>query len=214
MKPLLQKARIILSRALAILGACVVLYLLFRAIAVLWSGEHAVAMKVITWTVSGFFYVIVRTIHLLVVPIAVYLVLEAMIRSSLLRVGAGIGCAYLLWLVSGDLELSLSSATGMLLTFFQIYFLLVLVLPAELITIVGGVVCVIGSAIIYVMPDLPTSLDDVAGICTLISVVFIYVNSIALFIKQRIGPQVHKLAKGERIDLRSIFRRDKRSNDI
>ena len=50
----------------------------------------------------------------------------------------------------------------------QIYMLVILVMPSELMSILGTVAAVIGSIVIYIFPDAPGALDDIAAVCTLI----------------------------------------------
>ena len=136
-------------------------------------------------------YIFFATVLYLVPPIAVYVLLVAMLKNPFLRVASGIGCAYVFWVLSGGSSLftwgsfyaPLDTALKLIRLSLQIYFLVILVMPPELMSILGTIATVIGSIVIYFFPDAPGALDDIAAVCTLISMVFVYLNTFAMFIK-------------------------------
>lgn len=148
--------------------------------------------------VKMFMYVFTATIPCLFLPIAVYITLHFMIQNKFMRVAAGIGCIYVIWSLSGGLGIF---TWGMFSTpidhvmravklSFQVYFLTLLVMPQELINLIGTIAAIVGSLVIDIFPDLPTSLDDMAAICTLIAMIFVYINTFATFIKQQVGRRI------------------------
>ena len=136
-------------------------------------------------------YIFFATVLYLVPPIAVYVLLAAMLKNPFLRAASGIGCAYVFWVLSGGSSLftwgslyaPLDTALKLIRLSLQIYFLVILVMPPELMSILGTIATVIGSIVIYFFPDAPGALDDIAAVCTLISMVFVYLNTFAMFIK-------------------------------
>ena len=82
-----------------------------------------------------------------------------------------------------------------LLLAFQVYFLLILVMPQEFMNIIGCITSVVVSMIVSVMPNMPGAYDDVAAICTVMAVIFGYVNTLAVIIKLRIVPFFIKIFK-------------------
>lgn len=143
-------------------------------------------------------YVFMSTVFFLVPPIAVYILLVAMLKNPILRIASGIGCTYLFWIAFGGSALfswgSLTTPIDTVLKIIrlslQVYFLVILVMPPELMSILGTIAAVIGSIVIYFFPDAPGALDDIAAVCTLISMVFVYLNTLAMFIKQHAGGAV------------------------
>lgn len=143
----------------------------------------------LVWTMLKF--VFSATVLSLLPPIAVYLLLVGMLKNPVLRVASGIGCAYAFWALSGGAAIftwgsfytPIDTVLKMLRLSLQIYFLVILVMPHELMSILGTIATVIGSIVIYFFPDAPGALDDIAAVCTLISMVFVYLNTLASFIK-------------------------------
>ena len=143
----------------------------------------------LVWTMLRF--VFSATVLSLLPPIAVYLLLVGMLKNPVLRVASGIGCAYAFWVLGGGASIftwgsfytPIDTVLKMLRLSLQIYFLVILVMPPELMSILGTVATVIGSIVIYFFPDAPGALDDIAAVCTLISMVFVYLNTLASFIK-------------------------------
>ena len=143
----------------------------------------------LVWTMLKF--VFSATVLSLLPPIAVYLLLVGMLKNPVLRVASGIGCAYAFWVLGGGAAIftwgsfytPIDTVLKMLRLSLQIYFLVILVMPHELMSILGTVATVIGSIVIYFFPDAPGALDDIAAVCTLISMVFVYLNTLASFIK-------------------------------
>ncbi len=132
------------------------------------------------------------TIPSLMLPILIYILLQWTIKNSYLRVIAGIGSLYIFYIINGGL--SFSAPIQSLKLAFQVYFLTVLVMPHEMMSFIGAVTCMIGSIIIDFFPDLPGSFDDLGAICTLISMVFMYVNTLATLIKRQIGERIRKFS--------------------
>ena len=145
--------------------------------------------------IIGFFwYFLVKafifTIPSLILPILIYMVLRYSIKNSFLFVAAGIWSVYLLYWIKGGISF-LSPIASMKLAF-QVYFLTILVMPQEMMTFIGAIACMIGSIVIDFFPDLPTSFDDLGAICALISMVFMYINTLATFIKKQVGERCKK----------------------
>ena len=61
--------------------------------------------------------------------------------------------------------------------------------------IIGCITSVVVSMIVSVMPNMPGAYDDVAAICTVMAVIFGYVNTLAVIIKRRIVPFFIKIFK-------------------
>ncbi|MBQ7154282.1 MAG: hypothetical protein IJR85_01865 [Synergistaceae bacterium] len=154
-----------------------------------WTAWGLGKITSLFWTMLR--YVFSVTVLSLLPPVAVYLLLLAMLKNPVLRVASGIGCAYAFWVLSGgsalftwgSLYTPLDSVLKIIRLSFQIYFLVILVMPGELMSILGTIATVLGSIVIYFFPDAPGALDDIAAVCTLISMVFVYLNTLAAFIK-------------------------------
>ena len=148
-------------------------------------------------------YVFFATIFYLVPPILIYLILLVLLRNPFIRAAAGIGCVYLFWILGGgsglftwsSLSAPIDTALKIIRMSLQIYLLIILVMPSELMSIIGTIASVIGSIVIYFFPDAPGALDDVAAICTLISMVFVYLNTLAMIIKQHSGKIINKVSE-------------------
>ena len=117
-------------------------------------------------------------------PILTYICICLLSDNRILRFIAGIGGIYLFYTFSGEIAFSLSGGMNLIKLVFQIYFLLILVIPDILMNVVNASACVIGSIMIYLFPSLPGFLDDLSAICVLITMVFVYMNSLAIGIKQ------------------------------
>lgn len=98
----------------------------------------------------------------------------------------GVGSVYLFYLFSGSITFSTDGALSLVRLAFQIYFLILLVIPDVFINVVSAIVCVIGSIVIFIFPDLPGFIDDMAAICVLITMVSAYMNTLAMFVKKGI----------------------------
>lgn len=154
-----------------------------------WTAWGLGQVMSLVWTMLR--YVFSATVFSLLPPIAVYLLLVGMLKNPVLRVASGIGCAYAFWVLGGGAAIftwgsfytPIDSVLKMLRLSLQIYFLVILVMPPELMSILGTIATVIGSIVIYFFPDAPGALDDIAAVCTLISMVFVYLNTLAAFIK-------------------------------
>jgi hypothetical protein len=139
--------------------------------------------------------VFLATIIYLFPPIIMYCVVNSVtkniftnrIANILVRAIAGVGSIYIFYLLSGDVTLSLKGALEAVKLAFQIYLLVILVMPQEFMMILGTIASVIGSIVIFIFPDLPGAFDDMAAICTLITIIFVYLNTLALFIKRFTG---------------------------
>ena len=151
--------------------------------------------QVFSLFVSMLRYVFFATILYLIPPIVIYWVLLAMLKNPFVRAAAGIGCVYLFWVVGGgsglftwgSLSAPVDSAVKIVRMSVQIYLLVILVMPGELMSIIGTIAAVIGSMVIYIFPDAPGAMDDIAAVCALISMVFVYLNTLAMVIKQHSG---------------------------
>ena len=87
----------------------------------------------------------------------------------------------------GSLSTPLDSAIKIVRMSVQIYLLVILVMPSELMSILGTIAAIIGSIVIYVFPDAPGALDDIAAICALKSMIFVYLNTLAMILKRHSG---------------------------
>jgi hypothetical protein len=151
----------------------------------------------VIWGIMGSFAWMLKKVFLatfisLLPPIIVYCIVNSItknvfaskIANALARLIAGVGSIYIFYLLSGPVTFSLAGVLGLIKLAFQIYFLCILVLPSECMMILGAVASVIGSIIIGIFPDLPGTIDDTGAICTLITMVFVYMNMLALLIKR------------------------------
>ena len=176
------------------------------ALAVLTAYKVAAFVFSDTWTAWGmgqFFslfmsllrWAFFATIIYLIPPIIIYWLLLAMLKNPAVRAAAGVGCVYLLWLIGGgsnlftwgSLSTPLDSAIKIVRMSVQIYLLVILVMPSELMSILGTIAAIIGSIVIYVFPDAPGALDDIAAICALKSMIFVYLNTLAMILKRHSG---------------------------
>lgn len=82
-----------------------------------------------------------------------------------------------------------------LLLAFQVYFLFILVMPQEFMGIIGCIASMVVSMIVFILPDIPGAYDDVAAICTVMAVIFVYINTLAVIIKRRLVPLFIKIFK-------------------
>ena len=146
-------------------------------------------------------YVFFSTIFYLIPPILIYWVLLFMLKNPFIRAAAGIGCVYLFWVLGGGSGLftwgsfstPIDTALKIIRLSLQIYLLVILVMPSELMSIIGTIAAVIGSIVIYFFPDAPGALDDIAAVCTLISMVFVYLNTLAMILKQHSGKVIDRI---------------------
>ena len=159
-----------------------------------WSMGKMLSLFV--WMLKTVFF---ATILYLVLPIIIYLLLETTIQNPILKVAAGVGCIYIFWWVSGTPSFSWSllnplelfaAAMKLVKLAFQTYFLTILVMPQEVMTIIGVIASLIGTVVIYIFPDAPGAFDDIAAIGTLITVVFVYLNTFATLIKRQVGERI------------------------
>jgi hypothetical protein len=133
------------------------------------------------WMLKKVFW---ATLPCLIAPIAAYAVIYKSTRNEVLRFIAGLGFIYVFYLFSGDISFSLDSVLNMVKFAFQLYFLILLVIPGTLMIVAGAVASIIGTIIIYILPDLPGVLDDIGAICILIAIVFVYMNTLATAVKK------------------------------
>lgn len=148
-------------------------------------------------------YVFFATIFYLIPPILIYWVLLVMLKNPFIRAAAGIGCVYLFWVLGGGSSIlswssfsaPIDTALKIIRMSLQIYLLIILVMPSELMSIIGTIASIIGSIVIYFFPDAPGALDDIAAVCTLISMVFVYLNTLAMILKQHSGKVIDKISE-------------------
>ena len=148
-------------------------------------------------------YVFFATILYLIPPVLIYWVMLAMLKNPFVRVAAGIGCVYIFWIIGGgqslfaweSLSAPLDSAIKIVRVSAQIYLLVILVMPSELMSILGTVAAIIGSMAIYVFSDAPGALDDISAVCALVSMIFVYLNTLAMVLKQHSGKIISKLTQ-------------------
>lgn len=145
----------------------------------LWTVKRIIGAMI--WMFTKIFFI---TIPCLILPIILYCLIYKLIGNSIVRFFAGLGCTYLFYMFSDDLSFSSSAVMNWVKMLFQIYFLLILVMPQELIGVLGGIVSAIGAVVIYIFPDAPSFIDDIAAISSMILIIFVYLNSLAIFIKR------------------------------
>lgn len=209
----IAKLRIAVVAVLLIMAAAVA----YEIVVFFWNHD-LIARGLVT--VIDFFIWILKnallfTLPCLIAPIVIYLLLHVIVRNPILRLVSGIGCTYLFWIFGGDVEFSLSGAWALVRLLFQVYFLIILVMPQELMMAVGAIACMIGTIIIDFLPDVPlTTVDDLAAICALISMVFLYINTLATLIKQKVAPLASACVYGEKISLSSVFTRKKKTEPV
>ena len=148
-------------------------------------------------------YVFSATIIYIIPPVLIYCVMLATLKNPFVRAAAGIGCVYIFWLIGGgqslftweNLSAPLDSAIKIARVSAQIYLLVILVMPSELMSILETVTAVVGSMVIYVFPDAPGALDDISAVCALVSMIFDYLNTLTMLLKQHSGKIIGKLAQ-------------------
>ena len=153
-------------------------------------------MKLLRW-------VFFTTILYLIPPIVIYWLLLAMLKNPVIRAAAGVGCVYIFWVIGGgsglfawgSLSTPVDSAIKIVRMSVQIYLLVILVMPSELMSIIGTIAAVIGSMVIYIFPDAPGALDDISAVCTLISMIFVYLNTLAMILKRHSGRAIDKFTQ-------------------
>jgi len=133
------------------------------------------------WMLEKVFW---ATLPCLLPPILAYFCICLLTDKRIFRLLAGIGAIYLFYTFSGDITFSLIGVLNLIKLVFQLYFLLILVVPDIFMNLVNTVTCVIGSIVIYIFPSLPGFLDDLIAICVLITMVFAYINSLAIGVKR------------------------------
>lgn len=126
------------------------------------------------------------TIPFLIPPVLAAAIVYTLSVNKILRFLMGVGSVYLFYLFSGSITFSTDGALSLVRLAFQIYFLILLVIPDVFINVVSAIVCVIGSIVIFIFPDLPGFIDDMAAICVLITMVSAYMNTLAMFVKKGI----------------------------
>ena len=176
--------------------------LLILAAYVIWKLFHYVVLndglmrkglgKVLGLFGTMFKAVVWGTVPSLLLPIGIYFFIELTLRNmvSIIRVAAGIGSIYLLWRFSGSMRLTVnpaklaSDALTLAKLCFQVYYLIILVLPQELMSIIGAGASFIGAMIVALIPSLPTAYDDIAAISTIIVMIFVVLNTSAVAVKR------------------------------
>ncbi len=176
--------------------------LLLLAIYVIWSVFHYVVLndglmrkglgKILSLFWEMLKAVIWTTVPSLVWPVGIYFLIELTLRNmfSIVRVAAGIGGIYLFWRFSGDMSLSInpakmaSDALKLAKLCFQAYYLIILVLPQELMSIIGTAASFIGALIVALLPSLPTAYDDIAAVSTIFVMIFVVLNTSAMVVKR------------------------------
>ena len=182
--------------ALAILMACKIAAFIFGGSWSAWGLGQLFSMFV-----SMLRYVFFATILYLIPPVIIYWGLLLMLKNPFVRAVAGIGCVYILWVIGGgsslfewgSLSAPIDSAVKIVRMSAQIYLLVILVMLAELMSILGTIAAMIGSMLIYIFPDAPGALDDISAVCALISMVFVYLNTLAMILKRYSGKVTDKL---------------------
>jgi len=144
-----------------------------------WSAKQIVPMTF--WILKKIF---LATIPCLFLPIGIYCLVYKLIPNSILRFFAGLGCVALFYYFSDGLTFSLASVMDWVKTIFQIYFLLILFMPQELFGIIGGITSAVGAVVIYIFPDLPTYIDDISAISSMVLFIFVYINTLAMLVKR------------------------------
>lgn len=142
-------------------------------------------------------YVFSVTILHLIPPVIVYWALLLMLKNPFVRIMAGIGCTYIFWVIGGVIGggYSINNVMKIIQMSVQIYLLVILIMPAELMSILGTIAAVIGSMVIYIFPDAPGTLDDISAVCALISMIFVYINTLATIIKRYSDKVIDKLTQ-------------------
>ncbi|MBR0097037.1 MAG: hypothetical protein IJP88_07635 [Synergistaceae bacterium] len=165
-----------------------------------WNSSGGVVqwgvLKIGGLILSMFIYVLSITFPYIFPPIIVYLLLEVFLRKLpyIMRWGAELGCTYIFYLLSGLINSNSGIIQWMLLAF-QVYFLFILVMPQEFMGIIGCIASMVVSMIVFILPDMPGAYDDVAAICTVMAVIFGYINTLAVIIKRRLVPLFIKIFK-------------------
>lgn len=197
----LHTIKTVITAALIALAVLVVYGVVSFALSDSWTAWGV--GQVLSLSFSLLRWVFFATIPYLIAPIIIYWFLVVMLKNRFIRVAAGIGCVYLFWVFAGGSGLftwsrfssaPVGTAIKIIRMAVQIYLLVILVMPRELMNFIGAAAAVIGSVVIYIFPDAPGALDDVAAICTLISMVFVYLNTLALIVKQYSGRVIDKLS--------------------
>ena len=155
--------------------ALVVIYKICSGVASLLSGSGIVGAgvgRLIGMFWSLLVWVFFKTVLYLLPPLLVYILIQFLVSHPFLRYAAGIGSIYLFWILSGGFSFSFSMLLSPIDTIFrivrlvfQIYFLAVLVLPNELMNLIGAVGSFLGGLLINAIPvGIPgVSFDDIAA---------------------------------------------------
>ena len=191
---------------LLIILAVFVIYKILSEVVSLFSGMGIVSLsagKIVSMFFSLFVWVFMKTFLYLLSPVAIYIVILALVRHPLLRFAAGIGSIYLFWIFSGGFSFQasilfspsqiLDAIIRIIRLIFQMYFLTVLVIPEKLMNLAGAAASFIGGILINAIPvGIPAvSFDDIAAMSVLTCFIM-YLNTIALFVKRN-APYIDKV---------------------
>jgi hypothetical protein len=167
---------------LLLLGVLVV----YRIYSFLTGGGIAMGTVRVVWSMFWWMLkkVFFATLPYLIPPILIFVVIHKLSANKIIRFFAGLGSLYLFYMLSGNITFSLDGALNLIKLAFQLYFLILLVIPDSLTNVAGVAACAVGSIAVYIFPDLPGSADDIGAICTLITMVFAYMNTLAMLVKR------------------------------
>ena len=189
-----KKLQMILAAACVILAACV-----------LWRFFHYVVLnngflrrglgKFLTVVWKVFAKVLWATLPSLLLPIGIYLFVEKTLGAlwPLIRVAAAVGIMYLFLRLSGGVSLSFnlpkmaSETLSLAKAYFQAYYLIILILPQEFMSMLGGAASVVGVAVVALIPSLPGAFDDLTAVSTLIMMIFGVLNTSASLVKRAVA---------------------------
>jgi hypothetical protein len=85
---------------------------------------------------------------------------------------------------------TLKNVPDIILYIMQIYLLLLWTVPREVWNFLGGVIFVIQSVIVTIMPDLPTYFDDLGMIFAVFAFIFLYINTVAALIERILDKRI------------------------
>lgn len=125
------------------------------------------------------------------IPVALYTMCNIATENIITRILMGTGCVCLLWYISPEISFSMAGAKNCVKLIFQMYFLMTLLLPQELVSIIGGIVTTIGVVIIYIFPGLSDSVT-ISLICSMVFLIFVYINTLASIVKRAVNAIIRK----------------------
>ncbi len=145
-------------------------------------------IKIIDFGLPYLFGLILSSITVLWIPVIIYISISIITTSHWWRFFLCLVslCSFLLvikFIVFPNLSFSLSAVIKASIYLVDIYLLLLWTVPRAIWNWIGGVFWFLQSAIVNIMPDLPSNLDDFGMTAAIFAFIFLYLHTLASFLQ-------------------------------